>query len=97
MEQQTTNPLWQSSAAMREELLNLRLCVEQAKKKMVILEELRAFVLTYGEDPACKEIFSALLAVTMEIQAEADALADAVAELEENLGDALWYCSICNR
>lgn len=89
--------LWQSTAAMREELSYLRMAVEQAKKKMGILEELREFVQAYGEDPACVEIFTALLAVTMEIQAQADELADAVAELEEQLGDALWYCSVCNR
>ena len=89
--------LWESTAAMREELSYLRMAVEQAKKKMGILEQLREFVQTYGEDPACVEIFTALLAVTMEIQTQADELADAVAELEEQLGDALWYCSACNR
>lgn len=80
--------VWQGRTALREEIDSLRGAVEEAKRKLELLVEVRRLIEENEGSSVLATLFCALLDQAEEIRREADDLTEMLCALEEDLSEA---------
>ena len=80
--------VWEGRTALREEIDSLKGSVEEAKRKLELLVEVRRLIEENEGDSVLAALFSALLDQAEEIRREADELTEMLCALEEELSEA---------
>ena len=78
------------SAQLKEDMADLKDAMQEAERKLRILEEVRDLLEECGDDTNMTQLFATLLEQAAELHTEAERLSEELGGLEEALEDVLW-------